>query len=233
MLAAATKMLARNQLSAAAPSWSYHVRSVMQTCVAPQMKLSRNRSFFGTDASLLLKPQHSCRATSHGTQRRFQVFSLWGTHHRHRAHHQGWAHTYNPCRGICMFSRQKEEEEDRSVIIRFLILISCLSMPMTDNSQTIICKLCMCCRKALGFLAKAANGAIAPPAPLSEKETRAFARELHTVNVGNHQECYCACIPLPTAGKCDALIQMCCAAISANIAIFFAKLATYLASGSR
>lgn len=70
-----------------------------------------------------------------------------------------------------MFSREKEEEEDR---------------------------------KALGFLAKAANGAIAPPAPLSEKETRAFARELHTVNV----------------------------AISANIAIFFAKLATYLASGS-
>ena len=113
------------------------------------------------------------------------------------------------------------------------VSVNCLSMPMIDNSQTINCKLCMCCRKALGFLAKAANGAIAPPAPLSEKETRAFARELHTVNVGNHQECQYACIPLPTAGKCDALIQMCCAAISANIAIFFAKLATYLASGSR
>ena len=41
-----------------------------------------------------------------------------------------------------------------------------------------------CCRKAMGFLAHAGNGAIAPPAPLSEKETRAFQRELHTVNVG-------------------------------------------------
>lgn len=59
-------------------------------------------------------------------------------------------------------------------------------------------------RKAMGFLARAGNGTVAPPAPLSEKETRAFARELHTVNV----------------------------AISANIAIFFAKLATYWASGS-
>ncbi len=186
MLAAATKMLARNQLSAAAPSWSYHVRSVVQTCVAPQTKLSRNRSFFGTDASLLLKSQHSCRAISHGSQRRLQVFSLWGTHHRHRAHHQGWAHTYNPCRGLFMFSRQKEEEEDRSVNARFLMVVN---MPMTDTGQTISCKLCKCCRKALGFLAKAANGAIAPPAPLSEKETRAFARELHTVNVGNDQEC--------------------------------------------
>ncbi len=233
MLAAATKMLARNQLRAAAPSWSNHIRSVMQTCVAPQMNLSRSRSFFGTDASLLLKSQHSCRAIRHGTQRRFQVFSMWGTHHRHRAHQQGWAHTYNPCRGIFMFSRQKEEEEDRSVNTRFLILIEYLSMPMKDNSQTIRCKLCMCCRKALGFLAKAANGAIAPPAPLSEKETRAFARELHTVNVGNDQGSQYACVPLPTACKCDALIQMCCAAISANIAIFFAKLATYLASGSR
>ena len=226
-------MLARNQLRAAAPSWSNHIRSVMQTCVAPQMNLSRSRSFFGTDASLLLKSQHSCRAIRHGTQRRFQVFSMWGTHHRHRAHQQGWAHTYNPCRGIFMFSRQKEEEEDRSVNTRFLILIEYLSMPMKDNSQTIRCKLCMCCRKALGFLAKAANGAIAPPAPLSEKETRAFARELHTVNVGNDQGSQYACVPLPTACKCDALIQMCCAAISANIAIFFAKLATYLASGSR
>lgn len=195
MLAAATKMLARNQLSAAAPSWSYHVRSIMQTCVAPQLKLSKKRSFFGTDASLLLKSQHSCRSISHGSQRRFKVFSLWGTHHRHRAHHQGWAHTYSPCRGLFMFSRQKEEEEDRSVDNGFLLLITCLSMPMTDNSQTttdnsqtISCKLCVCCRKALGFLAKAANGAIAPPAPLSEKETRAFARELHTVNVGNHQD---------------------------------------------
>ena len=37
----------------------------------------------------------------------------------------------------------------------------------------------------MGFLARAAgNGAVAPPAPLSEKETRAFQRELHTVNVG-------------------------------------------------
>ncbi len=233
MLAAATKMLARNQLRAAVPSWSNLIRSVMQTCVAPQMNLSRSRSFFGTDASLLLKSQHNCRAISHGTQRRFQVFSMWGTHHRHRAHQQGWAHTYNPCRGIFMFSRQNEEEEDRSVNTRFLILIEYLSMPMKDNSQTIRCKLCMCCRKALGFLAKAANGAIAPPAPLSEKETRAFARELHTVNVGNDQGSQYACVPLPTACKCDALIQMCCAAISANIAIFFAKLATYLASGSR
>lgn len=42
------------------------------------------------------------------------------------------------------------------------------------------------CRHALGVLAKASNnGAIAPPLPLSEKETKAFARELHTVNVGN------------------------------------------------
>ena len=138
MLAAATKMLARNQLSASAPSWSYHVRSVVQTCVAPQMKLGRNRSFFGTDASLLLKSQHSCRAISHGTQRRFQVFSLWGTHHRHRAHHQGWAHTYNPCKGIFMFSREKEEEEDRSVNTCFLISMCCMSMPMTDNSKQLV-----------------------------------------------------------------------------------------------
>ena len=42
-------------------------------------------------------------------------------------------------------------------------------------------------RKALGFLARAGGSAVAPPAPLSEKETRAFARELHTVNVGKAQ----------------------------------------------
>ena len=36
----------------------------------------------------------------------------------------------------------------------------------------------------MGLLAQAGGAAIAPPAPLSEKETRAFARELHTVNVG-------------------------------------------------
>ena len=40
------------------------------------------------------------------------------------------------------------------------------------------------CRKALGVLTRAANEAVAPPLPLSDKETKAFARELHTVNVG-------------------------------------------------
>lgn len=169
MLAAATRMLAINQLSAA--SWSYRVRSFTQTCAAQHIGLSGRRSFFGTNVSHLLESSHSCKAVSHAKQRRFQVFSIWGSHYRHQANHQGWAHTYNPCRGLFGFSRQKEEEEDR---------------------------------KALGFLARAANGAIAPPAPLSEKETRAYARELHTVNV----------------------------AISVNIAIFFAKLVTYLASGS-
>lgn len=43
------------------------------------------------------------------------------------------------------------------------------------------------CRKAMGLLVRAGGSAIAPPHPLSEKETRAFARELHTVNVGKAQ----------------------------------------------
>ena len=65
------------------------------------------------------------------------------------------------------------------------IQCSCLSTSLQTLNTAIHTFFTNTCRKALGFLARAANGAIAPPAPLSEKETRAFARELHTVNVGN------------------------------------------------
>lgn len=171
MLAAAIRLFAMSQLGAASPPLSYRVRFAAQRYAAQHAGFGRHLSFFGSDASLSGTQLHSCKSTYDRRQRRFQVFSVWGNQHRQQANNKHWVHTSNPCRGLFMSSRRKEEEEDR---------------------------------KAMGFLARAGNGTVAPPAPLSEKETRAFARELHTVNV----------------------------AISANIAIFFAKLATYWASGS-
>ncbi len=135
MLAAATRILAMAKLSALSPSWSYRVRSVTQNCSPQRAKLSRHQGCFGTDASVLVKQQHTCKLYSAGGQRRFQVFSIWGTHHRQNASQQGWPHTSNPCRGFFTSSRQKEEEQDRSVEKQLSVCIQTLCLLMATASS--------------------------------------------------------------------------------------------------
>lgn len=185
------------QMSVLSPPGGHRLRSVTRSYPPQQAPLllhraltrdlsaSVQRSMCGAPASFLLKQHHTCDVSCTARTRRIRVFSAWGKHHRHSSQARGWPFTCHPSRSLFSSSSQKEEEDDRSKAKK----------NMTNLYFVVQANLALCfsastsweffmCRKAMGLLVRAGGSAIAPPHPLSEKETRAFARELHTVNVG-------------------------------------------------
>ena len=191
MLAAATRILAMTQTRVASPPWGNRLHTITRSYSLQQQPVMLRQSLLAHQSALGLRSVSTANAISLAHRyntcdlscgariRRFQVFSSWGSHHRHKSQAQCWPITCQPFRSLFLSSRKKEEEEDRRASVHHVSKIQCHA---GVHDAHWICFLVY--RQAMGFLAKAGGSAIAPPAPLSEKETRAFARELHTVNVG-------------------------------------------------
>ena len=150
MLAAAARRFA---MKVSSPSWSYNTPRVVNQHVLQHTCFSRKRSLVGTVDAFLLRQQqgfkHSCSSShSGGRHRCVQVFAAWSDHHRQHSHSNSWPVHVGPCRNIFMWSRKREEEEDRSdsACLGNSLSKTCCQPAVTDIYS------CCCLQKSHGLL---------------------------------------------------------------------------------